>query len=759
MLVSYAAGNEKDIARAAINDTALSTAGLKEDTSRSQDIHTMHDIEEEEACYTHRAEDLPIRLTSQPSSGSLPYDERQAYCSGKSKFHALNTTNNRPRRRSKLVSAAPSVKRRSTKGNTLTYRRSPYASTAGTEPPPPSLMAIGSAMINILSLYIKHNCTWLKKSCRRRRKFLLRSLGALCLFILMWITVLALGFYMDAVRMCTPPPDLNPLERPLVEYYIHGRGNGHYARSMAIIETLNDMGMDVRMFIGRAPIWNFFHQAKPHLGGKKGVTTAIAVTSIQPSLDASATISHILERIMGDCEVAFQTERYPLLVISDGDAPGMLRAYFGGIPSLAISHGQIFNIGKKPDWVLEDKRLNAAWDKQGWLNRKAALFSSWQIGTDFGYLETKHASAIVARPPLRPEVLQMAVSRKHVREGNPLMVAEHEIAQRMANLVLYGQEYVDEEVETNVDVNATSHRKIVLCYFRDHNGENIIDALLQAGFDVLFFETGYNKKFGADPNRFGVKWIVREEDRIRLREAAQFESGKKGLQTLQQHRRLSQDDESDGLSSNVKNEMEPQHRRLVSSDSSSTSPRMIRVADRALFVPFMSIADGIVASAGSQLISECIYANVPLLALYRTDDDEQVLNVELSRQERVMRRKIPVYGASFENFQAAYPTKYSYVRRSNRTTSTAPKLQPSGAKVARSEFESFVDKVDESIVSDAYFKQLQYHTNETMSDWHNATNWHNITTHADTDTEDDPFHGMPDAAAIILEIIKELENE
>ena len=330
---------------------------------------------------------------------------------------------------------------------------------------------------------------------------------------------------MDAVRMCTPPPDLPPLERPLVEYYIHGRGNGHYARSMAIIERLNAMGIDVRMFIGRAPIWNFFHQAKPKLGGTKGVTTAIAVTSIQPSLDLSGTISHVLERIMGDCEVALQTERYPVLVISDGDAPGMLRAYFGNIPSLAISHGQIFNIAKKPDWVLEDKRLNAAWDKQGWLNRKAALFSSWQIGTDFGYLETKSASAIVARPPLRPEVLQMAVARKHVSDGNPLMVSEPEIAKRMANLVLHGQEYVPNDTKTDV----VMHRKIVLCYFRDHNGEIIIDALLQAGFDVLFFETGYDKKFGTDPNRFGVKWIVKDKDRMKLREAAQFDSGKEGI--------------------------------------------------------------------------------------------------------------------------------------------------------------------------------------------------------------------------------------
>jgi hypothetical protein len=428
----------------------------------------------------------------------------------------------------------------------------------------------------------------------------------------------------------------------------------------------------------------------------------------------------------------------------------MLRAYYGSIPSLAISHGQIFSIGIKPDWVLEDKRLNEAWDKQGRLNRNAALFSRWQIGTDFGYLEPKQPSAIVARPPFRPEVLQMAVARKHVVDGSQLIVEEHEIAQRMANLVLHGTEYVDDDHEDTYNVSITSsRRKLVLCYFRDHNGEIIIDALLQAGFDVLFFETSYNKKFGKDdPNRFGMRWIVKEEDRVKLRNAAQFggaptpESHKKehGKKERPHRRRLT--------------EARPRRRLL----DSTSRPRLIRVTDRALFVPFMSVADGIVASAGSQLISECIYANIPLLALYRMDDDEQVLNVEMSRQERVMRRKIPVYGASFENFHAAYPTKYSYVRaRSNQTTTTTtlPKLQSSsGAKVARSEFESFVDKVDESIVSDAYFTFLKHPGNVT-------TILHNETQNIPLlpDPADDPFHGMPDAAAIILEVIKQVQKE
>ena len=44
------------------------------------------------------------------------------------------------------------------------------------------------------------------------------------------------------------------------------------------------------------------------------------------------------------------------------------------------------------------------------------------------------------------------------------------------------------------------------------------------------------------------------------------------------------------------------------------------------------IARAVVASAGSQLISECVAHGTPLLALHAPEDDEQALNVAMLRQ-------------------------------------------------------------------------------------------------------------------------------
>ena len=84
-------------------------------------------------------------------------------------------------------------------------------------------------------------------------RYILSILGVVGAFLLICLSMAVYGFYQEATELCTPPPrDRVPIgETPLVEYFVHGRGNGHYARSVAIIEKLNDAGIDVRMFIGR----------------------------------------------------------------------------------------------------------------------------------------------------------------------------------------------------------------------------------------------------------------------------------------------------------------------------------------------------------------------------------------------------------------------------------------------------------------------------------------------------------------------------
>jgi UDP:flavonoid glycosyltransferase YjiC (YdhE family) len=53
---------------------------------------------------------------------------------------------------------------------------------------------------------------------------------------------------------------------------------------------------------------------------------------------------------------------------------------------------------------------------------------------------------------------------------------------------------------------------------------------------------------------------------------------------------------------------------------------------RARFVEVLGAARGVVATAGSQLIGECVALGVPLLALHAPDDDEQRLNVAMLRE-------------------------------------------------------------------------------------------------------------------------------
>lgn len=56
-----------------------------------------------------------------------------------------------------------------------------------------------------------------------------------------------------------------------------------------------------------------------------------------------------------------------------------------------------------------------------------------------------------------------------------------------------------------------------------------------------------------------------------------------------------------------------------------------RPLDRAAFLADLRTCDLVVASAGSQLISECVALGKPIFALFRPDDDEQRLNVSMLR--------------------------------------------------------------------------------------------------------------------------------
>jgi hypothetical protein len=517
---------------------------------------------------------------------------------------------------------------------------------------------------------------------------------------------------------------------------------------VAIVEQLNDAGVDVRMFLSRAAMWRALHEdASKHTHERhentveRGTTTAISVASITPQFNLLDTISHTLERIVGDCEVSLQRNRYPQLVISDGDMPGMLRAKFGGIPSVGIAHGQLFNIAVKPDFISKSRKLSKGWDKQSRLNSVASFFSEWQIATHFCFLESRIASGVVARAPLRPEVVNMAAARRDANHGTvPEIPYRQKIEDHLLDHIPSSNVTAKGEAVT---LRPPKHwRKVVICYFRDRNGDVVVEALLEAGFDVLLFDNGYMKGVNNDPNRYGAQWVVTADEREAKwkdlqREKSFGNSNRKAQRRLRQtRRRLTEEPTTDH-----KTEHETIIRRILNSDEDDDKPRLIRVTDRSLFTPLMHVADGVASSAGSQLMSECIYSAMPLLALYLEEDDEQRLNVELSRHCR----NPQVFGTSFQNFQTTIPAILRRAAKDDKPIKSKMK--------AWRELDNFMKAVKRSKTSEAFYDQ--YTGSPTTV---GSPGLHQNTSEVeDHDLYDkDAFVGLPDAAEIILEILKKV---
>ena len=680
-------------------------------------------------------------------------------------------------------------------------------SSSSSQPPLPSIRVIASELTLICSLYCRYAIRSIRKPCKKFQRRFIYGLIILFAVILGLTVLLCWDFYNDAVDVCTPPPSSRPppsdfaaflafaeqqrrgggvidsidfknnnnninnnnnnididyddnSPRPLVEYYVHGRGIGHYARSVAIVEKLNRAGVDVRMFLTRASMWRALHEdakiiidpidqdvigidqqlhrEKEDAGGgansrlqvmKRGKTTAISIASITPDQTFFDALSHVMERVSGDCEVSATSGRYPQLIVSDGDFPGMIRAELGGIPSVGIAHGELFNIAQKPSWVKDSNQLNRAWNKQGRLNYVSSLFTEWQIATHFCFLESRFASGTVARAPLRPEVLQMAESRKWFRRGK---VHENNLPQSDRIKLLLTETSAEAAAAAVATTGSSSslpsfsHRKLVICYFRDHNGEHVVQALLEADFDVLLFDTGYSKEMASNPNRYGIKWIVTDRDQER----------KKHIRSETDRRRLLQVEDiliSPGD---------------VVKTKTGDGPKLIRVMDRSLFVPLMHVADGVASSAGSQLMSECIYSHMPLLALYTEEDDEQRLNVELSHHIDAPCHRPLVFGNSFESLTYALKSNETLFETHHRRSPIFESLK------------GFVREVKSSSVSDTYYRNAHLFgdgTNKNETEQQSSFTKHDWNETEQNLDEEDPFRGLPDAAAIILEIVKQV---
>lgn len=566
----------------------------------------------------------------------------------------------------------------------------------------------------------------------------------------------------------------------------------------------------------------------------RGEVTAISVPSLIPGLRLLDVFSLTVQRLLSDCSISMTTGRYPTLVISDGDMPGMLRAKFGSIPSVSLAHGQIFVVAHKPDWVSDDPVLSHAWDIEGKKNRLASWFSDVIIGTNFVDMNISQRNdyGIIARSPVRREILKVGKERQirkklignsmssdgdvlksgsrinrdtleshlspwHLSKINELLLGTHvaKALERVQKAI-----HKNEITTFNDPTLKLRRRKIVLAYFRDKNGEKIVDFLLKAGFDVLLFERVGSKSFASvDGKKSGFGSNRQNKDgqediqHLSLHEYWKATAKKYDLSLLDDDNFVTdlKSDLSNSLTYTAKSTemLDQEHstqgdmpletavdtlNQLMKSDMFQ-KPRIIHVTDMSLFVPFLTIADGVVSSAGSQLMSESIFCHVSILALHLEDDAEQRLNIEMSKHrfntlsrkgERSNKDNMEyfaqenvVHGMSIENFVSVLQKVSLSLKNDDDKY-----VFPSDAKmnmmfgdnlVEKSTFDvlkDYVESVHKSSISFSYYNEIfsQIVRSDTVLPEKSAL----LSETNDESDIIDPFQGMPTASAVIMNILE-----
>ena len=461
----------------------------------------------------------------------------------------------------------------------------------------------------------------------------------------------------------------------------------------------------------------------------------------------------------------------------------------------------------------------------------------------------------MARSPMRPEVLQMGKTRELRRKlGKNLFIQDTNLSAIPLNVgkifsqdvytpmineqiteLLLGKELhsaislVKEALNSKqIDPLMIEHprierRKLVVCYFRDRNGDALTNALLRSGFDVLLFERGYHKGFSdhkTNDAKVGRQWVVnrKHEKNPSITDQHLLEvelDHNEGNRTTNQEREqrvaywerilrqntgklLGVDTEVTGHDidtvvslpqvlnkTNFENE-----RNLVSAFIQSQSlppPRIIRITDMNLFVPLLSIADGVASSAGSQLLSECLYSHMPVLALYRENDGEQRLNIEMIRHKfgfgtvpenknsntkeegvrsQQKHHQNVIRGMSIERFSNTFSSILNGDSKQNENGKLLTEaeetlfIRSSEAKEAYNDFNAYVNIVRKSVISRSYYHDLFasiLKRSSTVMKERDFEQEENTGNDEDIAEYADPFQGMPEASAVILEIINELK--
>ena len=393
-----------------------------------------------------------------------------------------------------------------------------------------------------------------------------------------------LSLYMSIVFPC--PLFIHPsIHRPFTY-----TGNGHWIGSLVTIEALQKRGYTVRIFAGRdmpAPPAN--EDPASLLAILKGRTPDHP--PVLPSKDIAYTS---IQRLGNDLGIVVLVQRFlarlirnprlprPLMIISDADLMGVGQAWLHNIPSLYITHGQVFVDSDPPAW-LTTKEQERAWKRESFKNGFNSMLADDAIGFNHVPIDG------LVRVSVRQEIQAMARKRHWRLEQLLETDKKKKNGKKDTDTALLASTKKDTN-ESEQPVGKTKGQSgkepqpsgrqnpIVATYFRDANGGVVIREFVRAGYDVIVFGGGSK-----------------------------------------------------------------------SDDYGNGPGRVIAVEDAAYFVPFMGIADGVVASAGCQLVAECVHAQIPMLALYKEADPEHELNVLMAQRLSYPDGQRLLFGTTFES--------------------------------------------------------------------------------------------------------------
>lgn len=218
-----------------------------------------------------------------------------------------------------------------------------------------------------------------------------------------------------------PPPLTCSAAVAVIAHYVHGRGRGHASRSLPVIERLRAEG----------------HRVVPCAGGdaEEVLGTDPELRRVAPTLPGPRSLVDVPHRVMED--ITWLRRLRPDLVITDGDAPGIIAARRLGLPTLGLGHDLVFVRSRLPRGLP----TRALWSQRASV-ATVHLLADAAVAVHFLPTEATTPRTWLARPDRRAAPADAA--------GLP---------------------------ETPFGV----------AYFRDENGAGVLEALAAAGHTVLEF--------------------------------------------------------------------------------------------------------------------------------------------------------------------------------------------------------------------------------------------------------------------------------